>query len=376
MKKVLILYAAYGGGHFSAAKSIKECIDTYYKNIDAELVDYMKYINKAIEKISTEAYKEMAKKAPWAWGKVYSHSQKGPIAKLSSKTFNLMSLKLNSLLEEKKPDLIISTHPFSNQMCAYLKKKGKLNAKIATILTDYAPHDQWLVGGEQIDYFFVAHMGMKEELILKDIPADKIHAKGIPLSNRFLFHYNKEEILENFGLVPDKKTVLFFAGGEFGLGKSKTYEILESLVQNFDNIQVIAIAGKNLKMKQEFEDLVKEFNKESSVKILEFTDKVPELMSASDLVVTKPGGLTTTESLASGLPIIVINPIPGQEEENAEFLENNKVAIWIKKEDNAKEIISNLFDHPEKMQEMKINARLLAKKNSTKDICEVLLGKI
>ena len=125
-------------------------------------------------------------------------------------------------------------------------------------------------------------------------------------------------------------------------------------------------------MKQDFEDLVKEFNKETSVKILEFTDKVPELMSASELVVTKPGGLTTTESLASGLPIIVINPIPGQEEENAEFLEKNKVAIWIKKDDNAEEIISDLFNHPEKMQEMKINARLLAKKNSTKDICEVL----
>jgi len=372
MKKVLILYAAYGGGHLSAAKSIKEYIDSNYKNVQAEIIDYMKYINKAIEKISTEAYKEMAKKAPWAWGKVYNHSQKGAFAKLSSKTFNLMSLKLHNLLEENNPDLIISTHPFSNQMCAYLKKKGKTNSRIATILTDYAPHDQWIVGHEYIDYFFVAHMGMKEELIVKGIPADKIHAKGIPLSNRFLFHYNKEEILKSFNLVTDKKTVLFFAGGEFGLGKNKTYEILESLVQNFDNIQVIAIAGKNVKMKQEFEDLVKELNKENTVKILEYTDKVPELMSASDLVVTKPGGLTTTESLASGLPIIVINPIPGQEEENAEFLEKNKVAIWIKKEDNSEEIISNLFNHPEKMQEMKINARLLAKKNSTKDICEIL----
>lgn len=376
MKKILILYAAYGGGHLSAAKSIKECIDNNYKDVDAELIDYMKYINKAIEKISTEAYKEMAKKAPWAWGKVYSHSQKGAFAKLSSKTFNLMSLKLHGLLEEKNPDLIISTHPFSNQMCAYLKKKGKLDSKLATILTDYAAHDQWLVGSEYIDYFFVAHMGMKEELILKGIEPEKIYAKGIPLSNRFLFHYNKEKILKNFGLVPGKKTVLFFAGGEFGLGKNKTYEILESFVHSFDNIQIIAIAGKNVKMKQNFEDLVKEFDKEAEVKILEFTDKVPELMSASDLVVTKPGGLTTTESLASGLPIIVINPIPGQEEENAEFLEKNKVAIWIKKDDNTEEIISDLFNHPEKMQEMKINARLLAKKNSTKDICEVLLGKI
>ena len=127
-------------------------------------------------------------------------------------------------------------------------------------------------------------------------------------------------------------------------------------------------------MKETFEELVIENKKQDDVIVLEFTDKVPELMSVSDLVVTKPGGLTTTESLASGLPIIVMNPIPGQEEENAEFLESKQVAIWIRKEDDAKQKILDLFQHPDKMQEMKINARLLAKKNSTKDICTILLG--
>ena len=96
-------------------------------------------------------------------------------------------------------------------------------------------------------------------------------------------------------------------------------------------------------------------------------------MSISDLVVTKPGGLTTTESLASGLPIVVINPIPGQEEENATYLEENKVAIWIRKDDNIEEILNNLFSNPDKMQEMKIRARIIAKRNSTKDICNILL---
>ena len=96
-------------------------------------------------------------------------------------------------------------------------------------------------------------------------------------------------------------------------------------------------------------------------------------MSISDLVVTKPGGLTTTESLASGLPIVIINPIPGQEEENAAYLEKNKVAIWIKKGDNVEQILDDLFSNPDKIQEMKVRARLIAKKNSTKDICKILL---
>ena len=128
-------------------------------------------------------------------------------------------------------------------------------------------------------------------------------------------------------------------------------------------------------MKEHFEQLVEELDKQDKVKILEYTDKVPELMSISDLVITKPGGLTTSESLASGLPIIVINPIPGQEEENASFLEEKEVAIWIKKHDNVSEILKGLFSSPEKMKKMKINARLLAKKNSSKDICKILLGK-
>ena len=127
-------------------------------------------------------------------------------------------------------------------------------------------------------------------------------------------------------------------------------------------------------MKKHFDKLVLETDSCDTIKVLQYTNKVPELMSVSDLVITKPGGLTTTESLASGLPIIVINPIPGQEEENAEFLETKGVAIWIKKHDNIEKELYNILNSEEKLQSMKINARLLAKKNSTRDICKILLG--
>lgn len=126
-------------------------------------------------------------------------------------------------------------------------------------------------------------------------------------------------------------------------------------------------------MKEAFESLVKELNISSKVKILGFTDKVPELMSISDLVVTKPGGLTTTESLASHLPIIIINPIPGQEEENADFLEKHNVGIWIKKDDDPDAILLNLFDNKDKIENMRENTKSLAKTHSTQNICEILM---
>lgn len=372
--KVLIFYASYGGGHLNAAKAIESYIMDYYKNIDVELIDCIKYVNKAVEKITTAAYREMAKKAPWAWGKIYANSQKGPLAHITTKSNIVMAIKLLKLLREKQPDLIISTHPFGSQMCSYLKRKGKISCKLATIMTDFAPHDQWLVGNDFTDYYFVAHNKMKEYLISKNIPESKIYTSGIPISNRFSKLYDRKKILNKYELSEKKQTILFFGGGEYGLGKTRTAQIFESLLISDYNIQIIAIAGKNIKMKTAFEELVKKYNKSSTVRILEFTNEVPELMSISDIVVTKPGGLTTSESLVSHLPMIVINPIPGQEEENAEFLENKGIAVWIKKSDNANTIIEKLLSDSKKLETMKKNTYILAKPNSTKTICDTLLS--
>lgn len=372
MKKILIFYASYGGGHLSAANSIKNYLSSNYENIDVELIDCMKYINKPIEKITTTAYNEMAKKAPWAWGKIYSDSQKGPLAHITTRSNQVFAIKLLRLLRKKNPDLIISTHPFGSQMCSYLKRKGKITSKIATILTDFAPHDQWLVGSDYTDYFFVAHNKMKEYLISKNIPENKIFATGIPISNKFLETFNTSKILNSLGLKENLKTILFFAGGKFGLGKSRTLEIFNTLVNDFNNIQVIAISGKNKKMYEDFNQIVKAANKTDFIRVFEFVNNVPELMAISDIVITKPGGLTTTESLVSGLPMIIINPIPGQEEENAQFLEHSNVGIWLKKQMNITETISNFLSDNEKLKQMKENTNKISNRNSTKDICTIL----
>ena len=372
--KVLIFYASYGGGHLNAAKSIENCIKTNYKDMDVEMIDCMKYVNKTIEKVTTAAYREMAKKAPWAWGRIYSDAQKGPLAHITTRSNKIMAIKLLKLLREKKPDLIISTHPFGSQMCSYLKRKNKINSKIATIMTDFAPHDQWLVGHEYTDYFFVAHNKMKDYLINKGISESKVFDTGIPISENFQKQYNKKEIFDKYNLDESKFTILFFGGGEFGLGKTRTVQIFNNFVEETknNNIQIIAISGKNPKMKSAFEEVVNSNNAGINVKIIEFSNEVPKLMAIANLVVTKPGGLTTSESLVSHLPMVVINPIPGQEEENAEFLESKNIAVWIKKSDDSKEIIESLLNNREKISIMKENTKILARPNSTRDICDVL----
>lgn len=371
MKKILILYAAYGGGHYSAANSIKKYLDEHFE-VETEIIDCIQYINKVLNKLTTEAYKEMARKAPSLWGKVYSNSQSGLLGHVSSRTNKVMAIKLKNLIKEIQPDLIVSTHPFSSQMVSYLRRKGKINCKLVTVLTDFAPHDQWLIGHEYTDDFFVANEKMGKYLFNYGVEPSKIHVTGIPLSNKFFQKFNKQEIYKEFGLDDSKPVILFFGGGEFGLGKDRPAQILEALINNLSTTQIIAISGKNPKMNESFSEIVKKLDCGNRVKVFEYTNKVPELMSISSLVVTKPGGLTTSESLASELPILVINPIPGQEEENAEFLVEHNVAVWLKNDDNPDEVIQKLFSSPEKLNNMKKNTVLLAKKNSTKDICEII----
>lgn len=375
MKKILIFYGAYGGGHLAAAKSIKQYIDENYPDAETLMIDCIEYINKYLNKLSTTAYKEMAKKAPWMWKKVYTNSTKGALSKISKGANRLMARKLDVILQEFKPDLVISTHPFSNQMCTNLKKKRKINCKIATVLTDFAPHPQWTVDSDFIDYFFVSNYEIKDALINEYGVAEfKVFVTGIPVSERFLQPFNKEEIYKEFELDPSKDVILFFAGGEFGLGRKRTRMIFRALIRLLKNTQVVAISGKNNRMYNKFLSLVEFHNAQDRIKVFKYTTKVPELMSISKYVITKPGGLTTTESLVSGLPLVIINPIPGQEEENAEFLEKNNLALWIKKDDNGARVIKNIYRHPEILEKMKNNIPDFAKPHSTEDICTILLG--
>lgn len=312
MKKIMISYASYGGGHLSAAKNLKEYIEKNYPDYEVYLFDCMKYINRVIDKVCGSTYSQITKNIPWFWGKIYYHTQEPIFEKISSLSNKVLSYKLGKLLKKIHPDVIISTHFFVSHMCSILKKKGKITSTLATVITDYGedPYNEWFCNHKFVDYIFVAHSEIKDKLIEKGVPENKVFDTGIPISDKFLMEYNKNEIMDEFSLDVKNKTVLFFGGGELGLGKSKTLKVFECLIRNFPDVQVIVISGKNESLKNSFEKIVDSYNKNKSVKIFDFTNRVAEFMAVSDLVITKPGGLTSTESLVSNLPLLAINPIP------------------------------------------------------------------
>ena len=210
MKKIIIFYASYGGGHLSAANAIKQNFDANYKDCEVHLIDCMKYINTGLEKVTTDSYKMIATNLPNLWGGIYKLADKGPVAEISSISNKIMSIKLLNLFKDIKPDIVISTHPFSTQMTAALKKYKKTNCYLASIMTDFAPHSQWLVDHKYIDAIFVSHEGMRKQIIEKGVPAEKIYSTGIPLSIRFLQNFNKEEIKEKLRITPKKKNYSIF----------------------------------------------------------------------------------------------------------------------------------------------------------------------
>lgn len=372
-KKIVILYASVGGGHFKAAEAVKNYILENKPNCKVEMLDALKYTNKAIDKIIISSYVNMARYSPKVWGDIYKLSAKQySVANFSNAVQKLLSLKLVKYLNEQNPDAVISTHPFITEMCAILKKKKQLNAKLNVIITDYASHRFWELKPEFIDNYFVANEQIKYSMVYNGISEEKIHVTGIPVSPAFLKSYNKDEIYEEFGLDSQKRTILIFGGGEYGLSNIKTF--FNGLLELRENVQIIMVAGKRKKSQKMFSELAE--NSSKKVIVLGYTNKVPELMNIADLVISKPGGLTTTEIITTGVPFAVINPIPGQEEENAEFLLNSGAGVRIFDAKKTKPFLDQLLSDSIRLQNIVEMQKHVSKPNSTKNIVDVIFENL
>ena len=371
MKKIMILYASVGGGHFKAASGINNYINEHYPDYKTELVDALKYTNKLVDKIVVNSYVNMARYSPKMWGEIYKFSEKQySVANFSNAVQKILSKKLFKLFKDEHPDVVISTHPFITEMVASLKKHNKTSCKLCVIMTDYASHKFWEIKHEYIDMYFVANNEMKCTLINNGITDSKINVTGIPVEPAFTKEYNKEEIYKEFDLSPTKRTTLIFGGGQFGMSNIKDF--FAALLSVKEDIQIVAIAGKGKKTQKLFEKLAK--NSDKKVVVLGYTNKIPELMQIADFIVSKPGGLTTTEILVSQVPFIIINPVPGQEEENANFLTNNGAAVRIWDASKALPFIEQFISDSFRIENMKIMQKHIAKPNSTRDIVEKILS--
>lgn len=367
--KILIFYASFGNGHKSAAFSIKDYLEENYNNAQVEIIDSYKYINTALNKTTAKGYEFVTAKTPIVWKKLYTHSdEKGMISGFLKELNKVASFKLTKLINSINPDVIISTHMFSNSICSSLKNKGKINAKLACVITDFALHNEWIQFHEYTDLFFVSNNAIKIDCIKRGVDERKIHVTGIPISPKFNKPLDKELIRKNFELK-NLPTILFFAASAYAFDSMQ--QVFENLLK-IDNVQIITMCGKKEKTKKFFEEILERTPHNNYVKLLPFTDKIPELMAISDFVVTKPGGITSSEVLACSIPMIICNPIPGQEEQNSNFLLNNGVAIRLFDNDDMYVTLTNFFNSPNRIKQIKELEKEIGKPNATKDICDFI----
>ena len=386
-KKVLIMSASTGGGHNRAAKAMKDeiekkCIDG--ENITCEIIDSLKMVNTTMDKIISSGYEKSAKYTPKAWGGMYKLSDVNIIAKHEFKRnlFNtIMSSKIKKLIRKHKPDVIIGTHPFPMISLSTLKEKYPENNNysslhippLISVLTDYTAHSTYIQ--DNIDYYIAGDEYVREVLIEEGIEPEKIKPYGIPVEKSFLEHRDRNIVLEELGLSPDKFTVLVM-GGSFGAGNIK--DTLKELLYLDRDFQVLVITGRNESLKEKLERALNsdKYPLDKKIAILGFTKNMNDILSAVDIIISKPGGLTTTECLLKELPMIIPYYIPGQEEENLDFLSNCGAALRTSKKFTISVLLKVLIDNPSRIEALKQNISTIKKENTAEDIANLVVDLI
>lgn len=362
---VLFLSISMGAGHIKAADALREYILLRYPKSKTLIIDTFKYINPLTHKLVVDGYLSTVRTSPKIYGGIYRLSEcKENVNRLSKAFSEMLAPKIHKLVQEFNPSIIVCTHPFPLQMIAHLKKQNKIKVPAVAILTDFVNHPSWF--HDNIEAYIVAHDYIKRDMEACGIPKNRIFSYGIPVSPVFLKHKPKTMARKELSL--DNKLTMLLVGGSLGIGDIENTFLSFAMCPR--DMQIIAVAGKNTALKEKLERLSKSYKK--PIRVFGYTDKICELMDASDFIVTKPGGMTISEALIKKLPALIISPIPGQEERNASFIINSGTAVRITKNDNIDSILCQVFDNSLRYEHMREMAGHLSKPDSGHNILRLM----
>ncbi len=373
-RRVLILSVKAGAGHLRAAQAIEQALHEEHSDVEVTHYDALAYTNKAFRKGFTAAYETLAKELPSVWGFVYERleetSARSRTKKFAQLFDNLNARPLWKAVKEADPDAIICTHYMPAEVVSAKRRKDKLRAPVSLTLTDYDIHSMWIQPGT--DRYFVATEEMAYALRANGVDDAELSVVGIPILPVFAAAYPpKEEMRRRLGLRPDATTVLVSAGG-FGLGQ--IHKTVAGLADSFPQAQFVAIAGRSEALHKKLASAAEEHP--DQIVPFGFVDNMHELMAASDLAVTKCGGLTSSECLAMGLPLVIVRPIPGQEERNADFLLESGAAVRAHSNAHAVFKVEELLGHPDRIEVMAERSRAAARPRAAYDIAATVLASI
>ncbi len=370
--KILISHASAGVGHSKAAFAIKKAFDEMRPfGVSVDVIDSLDYMTSHFKSSYVSYYLLMIRRLANVWGAFYFFTDNFYMNAIVSRIRRyvnwLHSKRFVKFLLKTRPDVVISTHFLATEIISNLKSKGLLKARLITVLTDYRLHAFWVA--KYVDIYIVGSEEARGDLAGFGISPSKVMVLGIPVEPVFARGLDKKAALERLKLRTDCLNFLIIGGG-FGVGPIE--EIVKILDEVGGAVQALAVCGYNDSLKKKLEAL------KSGLKIplvvYGFIDNVHELMRVSDLMISKSGGLTVTEALATTLPMAILSPIPGQESKNSDFLVRNSAAIRVMSLHELKGVISGFVKDPKELNKMRGAIEKIARPKAAYDIARLACG--
>jgi processive 1,2-diacylglycerol beta-glucosyltransferase len=365
-KRVLVLSASVGAGHLRAAQAVELALRELDPSAVVKNVDVLELTNAAFRRLYGKAYLDLVNMAPHVLGYFYDLLDRPRRKGDRSDRLRLAVEKVNlrafvKFLEAEPCDVIVNTHFLPAEIIASLRGKGRFRTPQFTVTTDFETHRLWV--NQPCDHYFTATDEGAAYLQHWGVPASDTTVTGIPIHPAFSKPKDRADCLRRQGLVGDRPIVLQLAGG-FGVGPIE--QIYRGVLEVATPLEIVVVAGRNTEAKKQLDRV--RVPARHRAKLLGFTDQIDELMAVADVVLSKPGGLTTSEVLARGAAMAIVNPIPGQESRNSDFLLENGAAIKINNIGTLPHKVTQLLADPRRLATIKTAARRLGRPQAAFDV--------
>lgn len=364
------MYISEVSGHRNAAMAVERGLRIISPNTEILNINAFNYTNPLAEKITNSIYMGIIKIAPQIWDYLYDNPK---VARKIERTKNNIhkanSPKLKKLFDKFLPDAVICTQAFPCGMVADYKKTYSSDLPLIAILTDYVPHAYWIY--DTVDYYIVPSEDIAASLVKRGVPPKKVKPLGIPFDPKFIQPHNRGDLFEKYKLKNSIPTILIMGGGQ-GLGPIKT--IVRSLEKVGEEIQEIVVTGTNRKLYKALKRRIKKYKKK--ILLFGYVQHINELMDLADIVISKPGGVTTSEVLAKGKPMIIIKPLPGQEANNTRYLTAAGAALKVDKPREVWMAVRELVRNPDKLALIRDSVKKIAKPEASIDIAKFILKEL
>lgn len=369
-KNILVVTASMGSGHNKAANAVAEAIKRKYPVNKINVIDFMSTETAYFNSLVKDIYLKMLDHTPSVYEFFYkftSDSTKG--STIQSVFAHAMKKDMRELIKKYEADMVICTHPFPCAAASYLKQTGEINIPLITVMTDFCVHQFWLY--KNIDIYFTANDLLKKEMVNQGLLEECIFVTGIPVGYNFRVDYNRDDLLAKFKLEKDKPVALIMGGG-LGLGGVKN--ALCQLERLKKDIQILVITGANVALWSEMNEYAQ--HSKHKIFVWGYSHNIQEFMSVATFLISKPGALTISEALTRELPMILHDPIPGPEVDNAKFVSDNGAAIWVKHQDTLDAVVREVLSDATILPKLRNNAKVLKKPYASDNIADVIANML